>query len=473
MTTTWNGANSYSDCGSARISLFFKGVKGLDNERLEKYIDESLKESFIDTLLIIINMRDCRGGKGERELGRHALSYFARLYPLHFQSIIKFIPEYGRWDDLTYIAEHCNNGYVKNECYSFIAKTLIEDKQKMKLGLPCTICAKWTPTEGDSFDRKYHSFSTLAKTLGIPNKKLRVDFNSPLRSYLDIVERYLCTKDWSSINYSKVPSYAMKNLRKTFEKHDQSRFLEWKSLLSQGKVKVNAKQLYPHDLIKCVLGKNYDSIIEEQWKILSSQTKLKNCLSVVDVSGSMLYGKSVTPLHVAIALGLLICENNEGTFHNRVITFHDEPNFESVEGETLQEKVTQMINMPWGGSTDLEKVFRLILEKCSNRMDVPEKIFIISDMQFNSCTGNVTNWENIKSMYNKAGYNRPEIVFWNVNGSSDDFPVTVNEDGVCLISGFSPSILKSLCSDGTLNSMNILRKCLDDIRYELIVKELY
>jgi hypothetical protein len=38
----------------------------------------------------------------------------------------------------------------------------------------------------------------------------------------------------------------------------------------------------------------------------------------------------------------------------------------------------------------------------------------------------------------------PEIVFWNVNGRIGNSPANVQDSGVGLVSGFSPSILKSI-----------------------------
>ena len=263
----------------------------------------------------------------------------------------------------------------------------------------------------------------------------------------------------------------MKNLRKTFERHDTERFSTWKELLLQGKTKINAKQLYPHDLVKLIMENNHDDIVEEQWKVLSSQINLKNCLPVVDVSSSMLSGSTVIPLHVSIALGIIMAENINGFFHNYMITFHSEPTFSVLCGKNLKEKVSYTEKLKWGGSTNIESVFKLLLniakEKTLQQENIPKRIFIISDMEFDQCHHDVTNWENIKKMYDESGYQRPEIVFWNVNGSSQDFPVQVNENGVCLISGFSTSILKNLLSDEPLDCMNILRNCLDNTRYDV------
>ena len=52
----------------------------------------------------------------------------------------------------------------------------------------------------------------------------------------------------------------------------------------------------------------------------------------------------------------------------------------------------------------------------------------------------------IKGMYEDAGYEMPDIVYWNLHSRNDNFPTSVNEMGTALVSGFSPSIMKMLVS---------------------------
>ena len=46
---------------------------------------------------------------------------------------------------------------------------------------------------------------------------VKKQYTSPLRQYINVVERYMCEKNWDKIDYSKVPSCAMKRLKKAFE----------------------------------------------------------------------------------------------------------------------------------------------------------------------------------------------------------------------------------------------------------------
>ena len=70
--------------------------------------------------------------------------------------------------------------------------------------------------------------------------------------------------------------------------------------------------------------------------------------------------------------------------------------------------------------------------------------------------------------YKSYGYTRPQIVFWNAAGNSTDFPVSVTDDGTCLISGTSPAILKSILKSKIFSSYDIMRTELDSDRYKEI-----
>jgi hypothetical protein len=83
---------------------------------------------------------------------------------------------------------------------------------------------------------------------------------------------------------------------------------------------------------------------------------------------------------------------------------------------------------------------------------MPKYICIVSDMQFDEASGAVkpevwgggnftpdpTNFEVIKRMYADAGYEMPQIIFWNVRSAGTDAAVTVDERGVYLVSGQNP-----------------------------------
>ena len=496
LTTTWNGAisNRSPDPNikiDGRISIFFKATRGLEDDKLYNLMIKSANEDLIDTFILAFYIRDCRGGQGHRDLGRKMLTWLFKNYPNEYNKIFKLIPEYGRYDDLFTVFPNVVNNtsleciLVQKNVVKYFCERLQKSRRNMINGETTDLISKWTASENDSDDKKYKIIKTICDEMKITPRSYRINYTSPVRAYIDIVERKMCGNKWEDIDYSRVPSNAMKILKKAFEKHTPERFINWREGLKSGETKVNAKQLYPHEIIREIRQKGRaDDVVIQQWKILEEEVKklglLKKSLVVVDTSGSMMEPEYL-PLDMACALGLIISNSIEGEFHNHVITFNYEPEFVLIEDGSIDYKYKQLRNIKWGGCTDIQKTFDLILNKAKNakllQEDMPEKIYIISDMQFNQININnfsefannsiqATNFQEIDKKYKDFNYKRPDIVFWNVNGSIDDFPVTISDNGTILISGPSPSIIKSIVLSDSFDSVSIMRTTIDGNRYK-------
>ena len=375
---------------------------------------------------------------------------------------------------------------------TIVFSQLEKDLIAMNKNLPVSLCAKWLPSENCSLDREYNIVETFCKFTRMSKRQYRTKYTSPLRAYIKIVERLMCSNRWKKIEYSNVPSYAMKRLKNAFEKHEYVLFTEWKNKLKKG---VNPKQVLPHELIQIIKQKYYaDIVCEAQWKIIEQQAaSLADSIAVCDVSGSMdswEFGKSTItsnlsfiPKDVAIGLSLLIAHKTQGTFHNHIITFHNNPTFHVVPNSSLYNRYKSISGAKWGNNINLKAIFNMILTnsktaRLSNK-DIPKRIFIISDMQFDTATRNgdcqtksVINFEEIQEQYVEAGYKRPQIIFWNVVGSDDENPVKIHENGNVIISGFSPVIMKAIIQGQDFNSYSIMRATLDSIRYKPIKQAL-
>lgn len=167
-------------------------------------------------------------------------------------------------------------------------------------------------------------------------------------------------------------------------------------------------------------------------------------------------------MEVAIALGLL------GLHNDRVVTFSSNPTLHVVDSCTsLQAQVKSMVRMEWGMNTNLEKTMDLVMG-----LKLPiKRVYIFSDMQFDVAVGQpgATLFANIKAKYARAELQMPQIVIWNLNGPTKDFPVTSDENGVVLLSGYSPALLSALVEGDDISPMNMLLKVIRGVRYERIV----
>ena len=79
-----------------------------------------------------------------------------------------------------------------------------------------------------------------------------------------------------------------------------------------------------------------------------------------------------------------------------------------------------------------------------------------------------TNFEAIKAKYAAAGYEMPGIIFWNVNGDAGNVPVTMRDQNVGLVSGYSPSILKSVLQAKVLSPIELMLNTVNTERYSVI-----
>ncbi len=473
---TLNGARTNKSSGSYVLDLFSSGG-ALRSASEKAIIDKFLlayKENPDLAMKTLFYLRDVRGGLGERRLFRVITRHMAEsndedlTYSLdmNFDNIVEF----GRWDDLLELVDTDYRDIIADIIYFQLEEDLLSECP--------SLLAKWMWSENTSSKETRKKATILRKALELYNKKYTPKgyrkVLSTLRKKIKIVESQMSAKKWGDIEYSKVPSKASLKYRGAFRKHDAERYSEYLEAVKNGETKINSSTLYPYEIVGKYLERNgFDETLEVLWDSLPNYCETpENSLAVVDVSGSM-YGQ---PISVAISLGLYMAERNTGAFHNKFITFSESPFLQTIEGRTLQDKVDNMMDADWGMNTDISKVFDVILKTAktykTKASDMVKKIYIISDMEFDSCVDNsVTIFDNYKLKYKLSGYSLPEVVFWKVNELSEQVPVTMHETGTYLVSGFSPSLFSMLIGAEKLDPYGFMLKVLNSPRYESIAAE--
>lgn len=196
-----------------------------------------------------------------------------------------------------------------------------------------------------------------------------------------------------------------------------------------------------------------------------------NTLVVVDVSRSMYHShNSVRPIDVAISLGLYMAERNKGKLKNYFMTFSENPELVKIVGSTLKQRIENISKANWGYNTDIIKIFiKVVRVNNLEENEIPKKIFIISDMQFDKASpnNNKTTFELIKSMFRNNNIKQPDLIFWNINAQSDT-PVTKDDNGTFLASGASPSILSHALNTKTTSPIEFMMEVLNSERYQCI-----
>jgi len=283
----------------------------------------------------------------------------------------------------------------------------------------------------------------------------------------------------------------MKNSKSIFFAHDAERFTKYLLDVTQGKKKISGATLLPHELlaealqhenvrssgtvdaeVQKKLAEVNKTVIEEQWKTMVARLReagtLDNCLAVADVSGSMgglnysqhTKGKKrvYQPIWPCVALSMLLAQLARPPFQNTFITFSDTPELVALDADAgLVKNARSMDQANWSMNTNFQAVFvdlilPLAIKHKIKKEDMIKRLFVFSDMQFDDCRGSRGAWETdherITKAYDEAGYDVPEIVYWNLAGARSPKPVTAEQKGVALVSGFSGNMLKVFMEGG-------------------------
>jgi hypothetical protein len=185
--------------------------------------------------------------------------------------------------------------------------------------------------------------------------------------------------------------------------------------------------------------------------------------------------KGVSAKQVAAALGMYVATKNTGAFKDLWLNFSDKPMMYKLQGSSLEEYYGNLDFNNWGGTTNIESAFALILkvavENNVQAQDMPKTLMIFSDMQFNKASrgDNLTIFAAAKQMFNEKGYDLPSVVFWNLNAEYANVPATKDQSGAVLVSGFSPAIMEAVLSDEIEQIMpeKLMLKVLMKDRYKL------
>lgn len=500
---TENGAVGYKSTGSVLTDLNFR-VSSMRNGVTPNDVNlfvQAMSEDLEYAIKWLFFMRDVRGGMGERTAFQTLYMKYAELYPVEAKATLKLVSEFGRWKDVIDIINMDSTNTLGG--LELIQETLRNDIHNCIIGKPISLLAKWMPSINASGKARQQA-KRFAKCFGLPYCTYRRTL-SKLRAYLDVTEVKTCGNRWGEIDYNKVSSNANARYTNAFKKHDGERYLEHctKALdtTTNSDVKMHASILYPHEIWKkysdaldLFLYDRYnpypnresksaeeDVALEAMWKNLADMGECGNTMVVVDGSGSMTCPSpyKVLPINISRSLGVYFAERCKGEFNNILMEFSSRPRLIDLNGcKSLKDKVIEMSKYDDCTNTDIEAVFMLILRTAiksnMNQSDMPDRILIVSDMEFDRATSQTTARYGMKGLFDELadrfathGYKLPKLVFWNVNSRTNTIPVIENEMGVVLVSGYSPNIMSMILSNQT-DPWLALKETLDSERYTCI-----
>lgn len=473
LKSTENGGITHKSSLSSTLDYFAQcgALRPRREEDIINLFSKALGEDALLSMKLLFYTRGIREcGLGERRTFQILIKYLANNHTEIMRKNIGIIPMFGRWDDIYALFDTP----LEKDAIALIKKQLEEDLSSENPSL----MAKWLKSENTSSRESVRLAVKTYNGLGMTPRTYRKTL-SQLRKKIDIVETKITKGDYESIDYSKLPSNAGLKYRSAFYEHDEERYSAFLQSLSKGEVKVNSSTLYPYQIVGKVLkGDSNRALLNGMWENLPNYIKNddENSIAVVDVSGSM-YG---TPMEMAISLGLYLAEKNHGAFANHFITFSDNPELVEVKGLDFYDKVRNIKRANWGMNTDINATFDLILNTAIKHKvpqeDIPSRIFVISDMEFDEATSShywrngveKPNFQIIKEKFEKAGYTMPRLVFWNVNSRNDNIPMTMNDDGVQLVSGATPYLFELLLENKFVGAYELMLQELNKEIYDCV-----
>ena len=474
---TENGAVTNASTMSDCLDLFatIGAIRAAKDEEIVKRFVRAYTENADVAMKILFFGRDVRGGLGERRVFRVIINWLAENRAESLRKNIELIPEYGRFDDLvSLIGTACESDALRT-----IRKQLDAD---LASDGEISLLAKWLPSVNASNAETVCKAKRIARFLGMSDAEYRKTLVE-LRKRIRIIENNLREKDYS-FDYSKQPSKAMFKYRKAFLRNDGERYNAFLDAVNSGEKQLHADNLAPYEIVRSALNANRwgfnarlsageKAALNASWESLPNFCDGRNALAVVDTSGSMYGYDNALPAAVAMSLGLYFGERNTGIFHNHFIEFSSRPQLIEIKGKTFIDRLEYLCTFNEVADTNVEAVFDLILNAAVRNSvpqeDIPETLYLISDMEFNACVRNasLTNFENAKRRFAEHGYKLPQIVFWNVASRNSNQPVTKNEQGVALVSGCTPRLF-SMVASGELSPYTVMMEILNSERYEKI-----
>lgn len=500
FTLTENGAITHKTTKSDLLDMFALGgaYRNRSDSDVILLFKNAYKENPVYALKCLFYLRDVRGGQGERRFFRVAMKWLANSDVEAARRNLKYVAEFGRWDDLYLFV----NTALEKDAFKFM-------KNQLALDIQCktpSLLAKWLKSENTSSMESKLLAKKTRQYFGMTAKQYRKTL-SILRERINVLERLMSAGKWDEIEFDKIPSKAGLIYKNAFARHDIERMKNDSTIQSYADFAkdttktVNAKALYPYEVVdKAIRLMGYNNayfsrtssgipldntdrlMINKYWDNLADYINEANFngIAVVDTSGSMTGGTADAPINVAVSLGMYCATKNQGPFKDYFITFESNPHMVKVEGVDFCDKVRGITRANWGGSTNIEAVFDLLLDTAirnnCNQDEIPQNIIIISDMEFNNCVttssygriyGNKVNtlFEDMAEKWKRNGYEMPKLTFWNVDARQNNIPMS-SDGNVNYVSGMSPVIFEQVLKG--LTAFDLMMSKLNEPRYEVI-----
>lgn len=517
---TANGAISNATSGSFFADQFAKCGSSVGRPLMEVFKDQSSlwAENPLDSIRFAFYLRmitrkvrinstqetnTVQKGQGNFDEALKRMLWIALYHPESFYKNLWIIPLVGSWKDM-WILMSMSDKLDREKFFETMAKGL---KEKSQIDLVLKYMPRIRSNSKCKTDWAYKS-NALAKEfcsyLGLNEKEYRL-LKSTGKAHE--FQRKICGRLFDEIDFNLIPGKALFNLTKNdafLKEHGiYDKYINWLKKQPIAKFTGFVYELamafrdnqYNISLAKkMTIDKQFDGLIELAKK---DRGGLKgNVWCCLDTSGSMnasVKGTNARCCDIANSLAIYFSELNEGEFHNCVMSFDDTSKLCKLSG-TFTEKMMHLPYVSCGGTNFQGVIDEIIRVRKSNPRipldDYPKTILVVSDMQFNPSGGylyrnnrhsqgrEATNYEEMKNKlyahFPKKFVDEMKFIWWHVTSAYKDFPVTIDDPGTYMFSGFDGAIITLLLGseDSVDENGNTIRPTMEELIKKAITQEI-
>ena len=233
LNGAWQKPLPHAEDLDVLTSLFVEACRGADGARLGDKLASVLSSSDPNAvhlaIVMVFQLRDIRGGKGERQLYLDLFDKVCSMYQKTACRLIRLVPEYGRYKDLVDMWTRTSDERLKDELVAVYANALLADQKTLGCResggvVDCasrlTFAAKWLPGSKRSTNHNptpAHEFRRAVrdKVFGsdpYASQKLR-KLVSACNKGLRVAETLMSTGRWADIDPSSLTSGALHKYR--------------------------------------------------------------------------------------------------------------------------------------------------------------------------------------------------------------------------------------------------------------------
>ena len=441
---------------------------------------------------LLFKIRDHKDGNGER-------LYFYKLF-LRLHEKIPSVVEaslgvltggynnnmelenekpFGGFVDLNKLYDLCEEKHnnLKTAIINYYIKCMIKDRYVVAPSL----AVKWIPRENKMYDKLAKEIAVSLFTDNEPlHKKMKKyrEFIKNIMNKIVIIEKLMTEGRWDEIEVKNIGSKALIKYLYAFKNEDkktgairhpdnEKRMILREKILTEfnkspEESRINVSVLQPYEITRDIIN---DKLLPDQeadivamwskfeyeWnKDLEEANICEDAMDMVIMS-DVSYSMSGIAMEACVALSLLFANKLKRPWKNKVLTFDSVPQwFDIPEHMNIVQKIKYLLKAPWGGSTNIGLALEHMLDTAvKNKVkpeDMPSKLLILSDMQFDqACRPGdefLTGYEFIESKYKSYGLPMPHIIFWNLRGNTNGYVNKSDQKGTTTMSGFGASSFK-------------------------------